>query len=78
MPLTMHGGIGTKAVAVTKSDTVRQEGILYVGGAGDVKVTTIEGDVVTFVGVPAGTILPVFVILVWSAVTTATSMVLIT
>jgi hypothetical protein len=45
--------------------------ILYVGGAGNVAVTTIGGDIVTFSGVPAGTIIPVQVIKVASA-TTAT------
>jgi hypothetical protein len=33
--------------------------VLYVGGAGNVGVTTIGGDNVTFYGVPAGTFLPV-------------------
>jgi hypothetical protein len=32
---------------------------LYVGGAGNVSVTTIGGDTVLFSGIPAGTILPV-------------------
>lgn len=35
---------------------------LYVGGAGNVKVTTIGQDVVTFTAVPVGTVLPVQVI----------------
>lgn len=44
---------------------------LYVGGAGNVVVTTIGGDVLTFSGVTAGSILPVQVFKVASA-TTAT------
>lgn len=44
---------------------------LYVGGAGNVVVTTIGGDIVTFNGVPAGAVIPVQVIKVASA-TTAT------
>jgi hypothetical protein len=40
---------------------------LYVGGGGTVVVTTIGGDVVTFSGVPAGTVLPVQVIKLASA-----------
>lgn len=32
---------------------------LYIGGAGNVNVTTIGDDSVTFAGIPAGTILPV-------------------
>jgi hypothetical protein len=39
---------------------------IYIGVGGNVKVTTIGGDVVTFFGVPTGTILPVQVIKVWS------------
>lgn len=33
--------------------------MLYIGGAGNISVTTIGGDTVLFSGVPAGTILPV-------------------
>lgn len=44
---------------------------LYVGGAGNVVVTTLGGDILTFSGVTAGSILPVQVIKVASA-TTAT------
>lgn len=35
---------------------------LYVGGAGDLKVTTVGQDIVTFYGVPAGTVLPIQVV----------------
>jgi hypothetical protein len=44
---------------------------LYVGGAGNIVVTTIGGDVLTFSGVTAGSVLPVQVTKVASA-TTAT------
>lgn len=40
---------------------------LYVGGAGTLVVTTIGGDILTFTGVAAGTILPVQVIKLASA-----------
>lgn len=40
---------------------------LYVGGAGNVKVTTIGEDIVTFTAVPVGTVLPVQVIKVHSS-----------
>ena len=39
---------------------------LYVGGAGNVKVTTIGQDIITFTAVPVGTVLPVQVIKVHS------------
>lgn len=35
---------------------------LYVGGAGNVRVTTIGQDIVTFTAVPVGTVLPVQVV----------------
>ena len=40
---------------------------LYIGGAGNVKVTTIGQDVVTFTAVPVGTVLPVQVVKVHSS-----------
>lgn len=61
------------ATAVTKSDsTVFGASTLYIGGAGDVAVTTVAGDVVTFSAMAAGTILPVLVTKVMSTNTTAT------
>jgi hypothetical protein len=47
---------------------------LYIGGAGNVKVTTIGQDIITFSAIPAGTVLPVQVIKVHAAAsgTTAT------
>lgn len=64
-----------KAVAVTPSDST-DLGVtrgLYVGGAGDVVVTMAEqGTNITFVGVPAGTFMPIQVRLVMAA-TSATS-----
>ena len=45
---------------------------LYVGGAGNIAVVTIGGDILTFSGVPAGTTLPIQVIKVSSGGTTAT------
>lgn len=40
--------------------------VLYVGGTGDVKVTTAGNDEVTFVGVQGGSFLPVQVVKVWN------------
>ena len=66
----------TRAKAITKSDSVANEfSGIYVGGTGDVKVTTVEGDAVVFSAVPAGTTLRIQTVLVWSTGTTATNMV---
>lgn len=73
-----------RAAAVTPSDTVNIPAVtggtnngcvLYVGGDGDLKVTTIGGDDVTFVGLSAGTFIPVHVLRVWSTGTTATNII---
>ena len=73
-----------RAAAVTPSDTVNIPAVtggtnngcvLYVGGAGDLKVLTIGGDEVTLVAVPAGSFIPVQVLRVFSTGTTATSIV---
>jgi hypothetical protein len=45
---------------------------LYIGGAGNVRVTTIGGDIVTFTATPVGQVLPVQVIKVHLAGTSAT------
>lgn len=67
------------AVAVTPSDSVNfttgPSRALYVGGAGTVVLVTAKGNIVTFVGVLAGSILPIQVLRVNSTSTTATSMV---
>lgn len=67
----------TSSGTVTKSDsTALQFRAVYVGGAGDVAIKHTEaGDAVTYVGVPAGTILPVSGVRVMSTGTTATDMV---
>jgi hypothetical protein len=50
----------TDAVAVTPSDSTElQFRALYVGGTGDLVVTTGAGNDVTFQSVPAGLIIPV-------------------
>jgi hypothetical protein len=65
------------AAAITPSNTVNlaNPSVVYVGGAGNVRVLTAQGDDVTFVNVPAGAVLPVQVIRVYSTSTTATSLV---
>ena len=66
------------ATAVTASDTVPLVYVsraLYVGGAGNLSVTMQGGGNVTFVAVPAGTVLPIRVTHVRSTSTTATSII---
>lgn len=65
------------ATAITPSDTVNlpSPSVVYVGGAGTVKVTTAQGDDVTFVGVNSGSVIPVQVIRVWASGLTASSLV---
>jgi hypothetical protein len=74
-----QGGFGEPASngeAVTPSDanelTYVSRG-LYVGGAGDVTLILKGGQTLAFVGVPAGTVLPVRAKQVKSTGTTATS-----
>ncbi|GGE36307.1 hypothetical protein GCM10007276_12240 [Agaricicola taiwanensis] len=72
-PVTAQG-----AFEVTPSDTavfVRRPAALYIGGAGDVSVETQNRDVVTFVGVLAGSILPIQCRKVLATGTTATAIV---
>jgi hypothetical protein len=46
---------------------------LYVGGAGNVSVVTIGGDIATFFAVPVGTVLPIQVVRLRATSTTATN-----
>lgn len=64
------------ASAVTPSDSVDLDtpSVIYVGVSGSVKVSTVQGDAVTFVGLLAGSVIPVQVIRVWSNGTTATNL----
>ena len=76
-----------RASAVTPSDTVNIPNIatenglgnrgclLYVGGAGSIKVTTSGGDDVTFTGLTAGQFMPVSVVKVFATGTTATDII---
>ena len=74
-----------RAAAVTPSDSANIPSItggtsnngcvLYIGGAGNLRVTTIGGDDVSFTGILAGSFLPVQVVKVWADGTSATSIV---
>lgn len=62
------------AAAVTPSDSTLLtpfQGI-YVGGAGNVAVTTVGGNVVTFTAPPVGSIIPIRGVKVMATNTTAT------
>jgi hypothetical protein len=73
----------SKAAPVTPSDTVNipnpsvpdespNEGnVLYVGFGGDLKVTTVSGDDITFYNIQDSTFFPVQVVRVWATGTTA-------
>jgi hypothetical protein len=66
------------AAAVTPSDSTDlayTSRALYIGGAGNIVATMAGGGDVTFVAVPAGTILPIRVTRVKSTSTTATSII---
>lgn len=63
----------SSAVDLSSADASVFARSLYVGGAGDVKVDTVGGSTVTFVGVPAGSILPVRASKVYKVGTSATS-----
>jgi len=49
--------------------------VVFVGGGGDVKVTTVSGDTVVFKNLADGSILPVQVRRVWATGTSATDMI---
>lgn len=71
-------GAASNAVAVTPSDSVNLASparSLYVGGAGNVTVVTVGGQVITFTAVPAGSILPIQVSRVNATSTTATNII---
>lgn len=68
--------IPTKATTVTPSDSTANEySCLYVGTSGNVKVTTKDGNAVTFSNVPAGQYIIVQTALVWSTGTTASNII---
>jgi hypothetical protein len=77
----------TRAAAVVKSDTANipsisgsdgvstEACVLYTGSGGIIRVLTAGGDDVTLNSVPAGVVLPIQVVRVFSTTTTATNIV---
>ncbi len=64
------------AFAVTPNDGVDlavSTRALYIGVGGNVKLTTVDGTTVTFVGLNAGQLLPVRAVRIFSTDTTATT-----
>lgn len=61
------------AFAIATSDTVNLQNVavVYAGASGNVKVTTANGEIVTFNGVLAGTVIPVQVLRVWATGSTS-------
>ena len=57
------------------SDLAYATRAIYVGGDGNITLVTIEDETVTFVGVKAGSILPISVKRVNATLTTATNLV---
>lgn len=70
--------IATDGFSITPNDSTALTNIavgIYVGGAGDLKVDTKAGTALTFVGVAAGTFLPIAVTKVYATGTTATNII---
>lgn len=66
------------AYVVSPSDTVDlvSPSVLYVGGTGNLKVTSaLNSGTITFYNVQAGTLLPLVVKRVWSGVTTCSGII---
>ncbi len=72
--ITYDGG-----AAVTTSDTTADPAGpfagIFTGAGGTIKLTAISGEVLTFLSLPAGVILPVATQRVWTSTTSATSMI---
>jgi hypothetical protein len=63
----------TADIPVLTGGTSNNGCVLYVGGAGNLRVTTVGGNDVVFAGVAAGSFIPVQVVKVWATNTTATN-----
>lgn len=65
------------AYEVTQHNTTAQDCTrgIYIGVGGDLKVTTIDGDTVTFKDAPQGSIIPVRAVVIFDDGTAATDLV---
>ena len=63
------------AITPNNSADLANVAVVYVGGSGNVLVTTAQGDDVIFSNLLAGTVIPVQVMKVWSTSTTATNLI---
>lgn len=63
------------AATVTPSDTVNfpESSVVFSGSGGTIRVLTAQGTDITFTNVPAGSVLPVQVLRVFSSTTNATN-----
>lgn len=68
---TIAPGTGVVAIVAADADLTRPIRALYVGSTGAVKLTAVDGTVATFASVPAGMVLDVACVRVWSTGTTA-------
>lgn len=68
---------GSKAYKIYLNPTANHGvgAIIYVGGAGNLKVKTASGSIVTYTGIPAGLFVPVQVLRVYDTDTTATGLI---
>ena len=68
-----------QGAAVTPNDStdLTNEGTLYIGGAGDLKVDTLGGSTLTFVGLAAGSFFPIPVKRVYATGTDATDIIVL-
>ena len=65
---------GATSVTPSNTNNLPTPSIIYVGTGGNVKVTTAQGDEVTFLGLLAGMVIPVQVLRVWATGTTASNL----
>lgn len=69
-----HPNPGEGAFAIVPDDAINltvKPRAIYVGGAGNITLLTLNGETVTFTAVPVGTILPVRAVRVNATLTTA-------